>query len=76
MDGTALILRLHEHYPLIPVVAVSGLASNARVADESASAGTTFVSKPYAATDLLLAVGNAIETAASSLSNLSDEPHE
>jgi two-component system, cell cycle sensor histidine kinase and response regulator CckA len=75
MDGAALIVLLHEQYPRIPIIAASGLASNARVAQGPSSTHTTFIDKPYTATDLLRALRSALDAASGLPPSEGTAPH-
>lgn len=56
LDGRELAARLRAERPSLPVVLMSGYAS-----EEAAAAGLPFVAKPFATADLLRAVREAID---------------
>jgi two-component system, cell cycle sensor histidine kinase and response regulator CckA len=65
MDGAELIRLVRERYPLVAIVAASGLVSNSRLAHGSPSAPTSFIDKPYTATELLRAVRDSLDAGGS-----------
>jgi len=54
MDGPATIRALQRMNPAIPMIAVSGLSDNAKVAEVAGTANVTFLSKPFTAAELLV----------------------
>jgi len=59
MDGRALIAALRERWPKLPAVVVSGYADSAASADPE-SEKTVFLAKPYALTELMVAIGMVV----------------
>ena len=53
MDGVTTIRTLQKINPLVKIIAVSGLVSNAQLAQSAGSGVQGFLSKPYTAVDLL-----------------------
>lgn len=60
MDGAATAAYLIEHYPLIPVIAASGLNANGGVARAASLGLHSFIAKPYTTEHLLTTVAAAL----------------
>ncbi len=60
MDGSTTIRSLENINPNIKILAVSGLATNEKVAQASGSSVKAFITKPYTVVDLLTTINSLL----------------
>ena len=63
LDGAAVIAKLGEGHPEIPVIAASGLTANAQAMQPGQDGVRFFLTKPFSASELLQAVRIALDDA-------------
>lgn len=61
MDGATTIRTLQNINPQLPIIAVSGLATNEQIAVDNSSGKVSFLAKPYTATELLKALHKILQ---------------